>query len=74
MPRLIEYLSVGFCSGYGDGDYKVSMAVCDLDAKQYNELRATCVAALGVMEEHWKAAQVKKMPQAQQEIVPREKP
>jgi len=50
MPKLIEYVSIGICSGYGDGDFRVSMAVCDLSPADYNELRVACVTAIGVME------------------------
>ena len=57
MPRLNEYISVGFCSGYGDGDYRVSMAVRDLDRKRFDELRLAVLEALRCAEDNWRDAQ-----------------
>lgn len=57
MPKRIDYISVGFCSGYGDGDYRVSMAVRNLDRKRFDELRLAVLGALRCAEDHWRAAQ-----------------
>lgn len=57
MPRLIEYVSIGFCSGYGDGDYAISGKVADLSVDQMQELRAIAVCALYQMEDMWRRAQ-----------------
>ena len=56
LPKLNPYISVGFCTSYGDADYSVSMAVCDLTPAQYTELKAMCVSALACMDRHWKDA------------------
>jgi len=50
MPKLIEYVSIGICSGYGDGDFRVSASVCDLSPADYNELRLAFMGAIGAME------------------------
>ena len=50
MPKLIEYVSIGICSGYGDGDFRVSASVCDLSPADYNELRLAVIGAIGAME------------------------
>ena len=60
MPRLIEYMSVGFCAGYGDGDYRVSMTVCDLDRKAFNELKLATLGAIRCAEDMWLRAQAEK--------------
>lgn len=57
MPKLIEYIRVGFCSGYGDGDYGVSMAVCELSRERLNELKLATLSALQVAEDNWRRAQ-----------------
>jgi hypothetical protein len=57
MPRLIEYISVGICSGYGDGDFRVSMDVRKLSKKSFDDMRLATLTALRVAEEHWCAAQ-----------------
>ena len=54
MPRLNEYFSVGFCAGYGDGDYRVSMKVQDLSRKQFNELKLATLGALQCAEDMWR--------------------
>lgn len=59
MPRLTEYINVGFCSGYGDGDWRVSMKVESLSRNAMNEL---CVAMFHAQRnawDIWAAAQVK---------------
>jgi len=58
MPRFIEYISIGICSGYGDGDFRVSMEVCKLSRKSFDELRLATLTALRVAEDHWRAAQI----------------
>jgi hypothetical protein len=59
MPRLIEYISIGICSGYGDGDFRVSMDVCKLSRKSFDEVRLATLNALRVAEDSWCAAQAK---------------
>jgi hypothetical protein len=59
MPKLIEYISAGFCAGYGDGDYRVSLAVCNLSRKEFDELRLSVLNALRCAEDHWRDAQPK---------------
>ena len=58
MPRLNELISVGFCSGYGDGDFRVSMDVCNLSQERFNELQLATLAALRCAEDNWRSAQV----------------
>lgn len=57
MPRLDEYISVGFCSGYMDGDYRVSMKVGELSCERFNELKLAMLSAIMVAEENWRRAQ-----------------
>jgi len=57
MPKLNEYISVGFCSGYGDGDWRVSLSVQDLSRERFNELKLAALFALHVAEDRWMAAQ-----------------
>jgi hypothetical protein len=53
MPRLIEYISVGMCAGYGDGDFRVSMSVRRLSRQGFNELKLAMLSALRCAEDHW---------------------
>lgn len=53
MPRLNEYISIGFCESYGDADFRVSMKVCDLSRKRFDELKLATLTALRVADEHW---------------------
>ena len=62
MPRLIEYISVGFCSGYGDGDYRVSMNVKNLSRKQMNELTVAMHWATQCAWDNWKRGQPEETP------------
>lgn len=57
MPALIEYIKVGICAGYGDGDFSVSMSVQNLSRKQWEEVQLATLTALAVAREHWLAAQ-----------------
>ena len=57
MPRLIEHISVGFCAGYGDGDYRVSTAVGKMSRERFNELELATLAALHCAEDMWRRAQ-----------------
>lgn len=66
MPRLIEYVSFGICSGYGDADYRVSSAIADLSPETMRELRVAATGAIALMEETWKRGQAAKMPPGQQ--------
>jgi len=54
MPRLNEYISVGFCSGYGDGDFRVSCAVEGLSRESFNELKLATLSALNVADDMWR--------------------
>ena len=60
MPRLIEYVSVGICSGYGDADYRVSSTVASLSPESMKELRLAMIYAIVCMEEMWRNEQMKK--------------
>lgn len=60
MPRLNEYLSVGFCAGYGDADYAVKCSVADLTYEQMRDLRSITCVAIGAMERMWMEEQEKK--------------
>lgn len=60
MPRLIEYISVGMCSGYGDGDFRVSMTVRNLSRQSFNELKLATLSALRCAEDNWLDEQSKK--------------
>lgn len=59
MPRLIEYISIGTCAGYGDGDFRVSAAIRDMTKKQFDELKLTTLSALICAEDMWRSAQAK---------------
>ena len=65
MPRLIEYLSVGICASYGDGDYKVSCAAADLSPDQVREIRQTIPVAIATLEKYLQEALEKGRPSAQ---------
>ena len=60
MPRLREYVSIGICEGYGDGDFRVSASIADLSRDDMSKLRQAFCVAIGVMEDMWGAAQEKK--------------
>ena len=66
MPRLIEYVSVGFCSSYGDGDWRISCAIEELTQERFNELRSTMCAAIGQMEDMRRRAIERKQAPKQQ--------
>ena len=53
MPKLNEYISIGFCESYGDADFRVSMKVCNLSRKRFDELKLATLTALRVADEHW---------------------
>lgn len=59
MPRLIEYISVGTCAGYGDGDFRVSAAIRNMTKKQFDELKLTTLSALVCAEDMWRSGQAK---------------
>ena len=63
MPRLNEYISVGFCNGYGDGDYRVSCAVEDLSRKQLDELMLAMFHAQRTAWDMWCRAQHQETPE-----------
>lgn len=62
MPRLNEYVSVGFCSGYGDGDYRVSLEVQSLSRARVNELLLAMFHAQRCVWENWCAGQHEDQP------------
>ena len=68
MPKLIEYISVGFCSGYGDGDYRVSMDISQMDLKRYDELRLAMLNALNCADRIWREAHSPPAGQAGQSV------
>ena len=59
MPQLHELITVGFCKGYGDGDYRVSMAVRNLSRKEMQELTNTMFWATKTAWDSWLDAQPK---------------
>ena len=67
MPRLIEYMSVGICSSYGDGDYKVSVAASDLSLQQVREIRQIVPVAIAALEKYLQEAIEKSSPRAAQD-------
>lgn len=60
MPRLREYVTIGICAGYGDGDYRVSSEVANLSREDMTELRLAFVYAINAAEEMWRNEQRKK--------------
>ncbi len=66
MPKLNEYITIGICSGYGDGDWRVSMDVQSLSYKQMQELIASTFHATRTAWELWQQAQVFEQAQAKQ--------
>jgi hypothetical protein len=65
MPRLREYVTIGICAGYGDGDYRVSSEVANLSRKDMTELRLAFVYAINAAEEMWRDEQRKTENQGQ---------
>ncbi len=57
MPKLKQYIGVGFCSGYGDGDFGVSASVSNLSRKEMDELKLTTLTALRVADDMWRSSQ-----------------
>lgn len=57
MPKLIEYITVGFCSGYGDGDYRISCAVENMSKDEFNDLKLAALNAIHCAEDMWRHAQ-----------------
>lgn len=64
MPNLREYIRVGICSGYGDGDFGVSVAVSDLSREQLDELKLATLTALRVADDMWLRGQEAEQPKA----------
>ena len=60
MPKLNTLIEVGFCSGYGDGDYRVSMEVQNLSRERWQELQLAVLTALRCADLHWRNAQAEK--------------
>lgn len=60
MPSLNEYIAVGFCSGYGDGDYRVNMSVRDLSKNSFQELQLATLQALRCAEDQWRDAEAQR--------------
>ena len=69
MPKLDEYITVGFCTGYGDGDYRVSMKVRNLTKKQFDELKLATLSALRCAEDNWKSEKAQKYEEAKSELL-----
>ena len=57
MPKLNTLVQVGFCTGYGDGDYRVSAAVQSLSRERMRELKAALIDAAVCMDDMWKRGQ-----------------
>ena len=66
MPRLIEYMSVGICASYGDGDYKVSCGAAELTPDQVREIRQIIPVAIATLEKYLQEAIEKSRPQGSQ--------
>ncbi len=66
MPRLTEYMSVGFCQSYGDADYSVACSASNLTPKQVQELRAMIPVAVATLEKYLQEAMAKHQPPASQ--------
>lgn len=60
MPRLIEYVQIGICASYMDGDYRISGDVANLSRQQMNELRHAFCGAIAITERMWAEAQMAK--------------
>ena len=54
-----EILTVGFDKN-GEADFGVRMSVCELTFSQMKELRAMLPVAIGVLENTWRDAQMRK--------------
>ena len=54
-----EILTVGFDKN-GEADFGVGMSVCELTFAQMKELRAMIPVAIGVLENIWRDAQMRK--------------
>ena len=59
MPRLNTYIEVGFCSGYGDGDHRISTEIEKFTPKQMNELLLAYYHAGRLAWDMWSKAQPK---------------
>ena len=65
MPRLTEYISVGFCQGYGDGDYRVNMTIQDLSRAEMNDLMLSMFHAQRHAWDIWSRGQAEQQPATQ---------
>ena len=63
MPKLNTLVEVGFCAGYGDGDYRVSTAVSNLSQNEMQELKATLIDAANCMVDMWRREKAKEQDQ-----------
>ncbi len=54
MPKLDTLIEIGFCMGYGDGDFGVSARVAELDRKKFEELLLAIHYATNTAIEMWK--------------------
>ena len=66
MPKLIEYMSVGFDISYGDADYSVACKASDLGPKEVQELRAIIPVAVATLEKYLQEAMAKHQEQGKQ--------
>lgn len=57
MPKLNEYIKVGFCSGYGDGDWSVDDCIADFSQEKMNELMNTMFHASRCAWDMWMRAE-----------------
>lgn len=53
MPKLRTYIEAGFCSGYGDGDFRVSAAVENLSRAEMSELINSMFHAQRIAWDMW---------------------
>ena len=68
MTKLIDYMTVGICASYGDGDYRVSSNVRNLSREGFKELQLATLGALRCAEDMWRDAQPK--PEAVSTVTP----
>lgn len=51
MSKLIEYVSIGICGSYGDGDYRISTEIATMDDARYAEVQKAVFGAIAAMND-----------------------
>lgn len=54
MPRLNTLIEVGFCTSYGDGDYRVGTEIAKLPKQRFDELKLAALSAIHCAEDMWR--------------------